>query len=63
MHSNKMINQIRVYNALGEMIVQRNFQNTACELELAGFNNGVYVIQFKSADGFIYSKRIVKSDQ
>jgi hypothetical protein len=62
-HANKMINQIRVYNALGEIIVQRNIQNTKCELELAGFNNGVYVIQFKSADGFIYSKRIVKSDQ
>lgn len=57
--SNPSVSELRIYDMLGKVMKAENFYaNTA--VDLSGFSNGLYIIQFSGADGkMISSSRFI----
>ena len=62
-NSNHVLQKISVYNALGQQVYQSSNFKYYGEIDFETFANGVYVIQFQSASGDVFSKRILKNSQ
>ena len=58
-NSNHVLQKISVYNALGQQVYQSSNIKYYREIDFETFANGVYVIQFQSASGDVFSKRVV----
>ena len=58
-----MIKEINVFNALGKIILKKNFNQVDGEIDLETLESGVYVIQIQCSTGAVFSKRMIKLNQ
>lgn len=52
--SNASVNEFRILDMLGSIVKVENFSSNAT-VDLSGFNNGLYIIQFSSSEGKMIS--------
>ena len=61
--ANEIIKEINVFNALGKIILKKNFNQVDGEIDLETLESGVYVIQIQCSTGAVFSKRMIKLNQ
>ena len=61
--ANERIKEINVFNALGEFILKKKFNQVDGEIDLETLESGVYVIQIQCSTGAVFSKRMIKLNQ
>ncbi|MBS1613258.1 MAG: T9SS type A sorting domain-containing protein [Bacteroidetes bacterium] len=57
--ADEYMNNISVYNLLGEKVMERNLNSTAAQLNIEDLHSGIYLLSIK-ADGNTYTKRFTK---
>ena len=55
------IQSVKVYNALGQVVISKEFGNAEnVELEVGDFVNGVYMVEVRMADGSLDKRTVIK---
>jgi hypothetical protein len=49
--NNQSISELRIYDMLGNVMRSENISTGTSSIDLTGFSNGLYIVQFSSADG------------
>ncbi len=58
--SENQISQLNIYNYTGAKLVTINEQNTEIKVDFSGFSSGIYILQAKVGDEWIFEKVIVE---
>lgn len=58
--NNKGINQLRIIDMTGKVIINKNFDNQSIEIDLSAYNSGLYYLLVDGINGHKYSKLIKK---
>jgi hypothetical protein len=56
--TNFEIANIKLINYMGQVVMERNLDQTGYRIDISGFNTGMYFVHIQSADGVVFTRRL-----
>lgn len=56
--SGKNISSVRIYNVLGQSVLEKEMINDKLSIDVSKLNKGIYIVKFESTGSEVYSKKL-----